>query len=93
MGICDFTITPQRSELIDFSLPFMNLGKCYQNMYFCPTKHKLYRNWDITQTIHTRASGQYVRIYETHILDSVVLHLDIEFSQFGHNVYCCQVMV
>ncbi|XP_066151596.1 glutamate receptor ionotropic, kainate 2-like [Euwallacea fornicatus] len=26
MGICDFTITQQRSEQIDFSLPFMSLG-------------------------------------------------------------------
>ncbi|CAG9768245.1 unnamed protein product [Ceutorhynchus assimilis] len=26
LGICDFTITPQRRALIDFSMPFMNLG-------------------------------------------------------------------
>nr|WJJ63362.1 glutamate receptor ionotropic 4 [Pachyrhinus yasumatsui] len=26
MAICDFTITPQRREVIDFSMPFMNLG-------------------------------------------------------------------
>ncbi|XP_060517399.1 glutamate receptor ionotropic, kainate 2-like isoform X2 [Cylas formicarius] len=26
LAICDFTITPQRQEIIDFSMPFMNLG-------------------------------------------------------------------
>ncbi|XP_076270271.1 glutamate receptor ionotropic, kainate 2-like [Rhynchophorus ferrugineus] len=26
LGICDFTITPQRREIIDFSMPFMTLG-------------------------------------------------------------------
>ncbi|KAH1023806.1 hypothetical protein HUJ05_003406 [Dendroctonus ponderosae] len=26
LGICDFTITPQRRATVDFSMPFMNLG-------------------------------------------------------------------